>query len=75
MSAVPHTGPEPYVFVSYPREDIDLVREELDRLADAREGPDKGVVDLNREFGLDPRGALRGPGELLAGQEGVHVLA
>ncbi|MBL4850577.1 MAG: tetratricopeptide repeat protein [Planctomycetes bacterium] len=34
MSATPYTGTEPRVFVSYPREDLDLVQEELDRLHD-----------------------------------------
>jgi tetratricopeptide (TPR) repeat protein len=34
MSAVPYTGDEPRVFVSYPREDLSLVQEELDRLDD-----------------------------------------
>jgi len=31
MSALPYTGEEPRVFVSYPREDLALVQEELDR--------------------------------------------
>lgn len=34
MSALPYEGDEPRVFVSYPREDLSLVQEELDRLHD-----------------------------------------
>ena len=34
MSAVAYAGEEPRVFVSYPREDLALVQEELDRLHD-----------------------------------------
>lgn len=34
MSATPYSGEEPYVFVSFPREDRELIQEELDRLDD-----------------------------------------
>lgn len=52
MSAVPYSGEEPRVFVSYPREDLSLVQEELDRLHDLGVrldfATDEGPIELSR---------------------------